>query len=107
MKHDYEVMRDVLLKVEGLESDYYYLSDNEQEAYEIRLLLDRRCVEGEPYYSLAGNAMARRLTWQGVELLDAIRDDSIWQRVRDKIDSSGLSHVVSLALPEVIKRIAP
>ncbi len=107
MKHDYEVMRDVLLKVEDMGSNHYYLSDNEQEAYEIRLLLDRGCVEGKPYHSLAGDAMVRRLTWQGVQLLDAMRDESIWQRVRDKIDSSGLSHVVSLALPEVIKRIAP
>ena len=40
-----------------------------------------KAADNDPYYI----AVASRLTWEGNDFLDAVRDESIWKRVRSTI----------------------
>ena len=90
MKRDWEVIRKILLQIEALptedsefKSDEIQGVDNSVIAFQMRLMLDAKLIEGYcddaigTYY-----CYATRLTWQGCEFLDAIRKDSVWNEIK-------------------------
>lgn len=99
MTRDWQLIKTILLHLEGLESARYILRpsdvggyDAENVSYHIRLLIESGLIEGscsattgEPLY-----CFARSLTWNGHEFLDTIRSDSTWNRITKAARERGL-----------------
>ncbi len=61
------------------------------------IMANVKAAENDPYYI----AVASRLTWEGNDFLDAVRDESIWKRVR-----STIGKITGGASFEVFKTVA-
>lgn len=61
------------------------------------IMANVKAAENDPYYI----AVASRLTWEGNDFLDAVRDESIWKRVR-----STIGKITGSASFEVFKTVA-
>jgi hypothetical protein len=93
MKHDMELIRELLLKIEALEIpqgstlffDVHGLQVEgygpDEVAYNLELLFDAGFVKGQggaDTFGIAG------LTWNGHEFLDDIRDPEIWRKTKER-----------------------
>lgn len=110
MKRDMELVRKILFTIEETVdnvAECNFKVDNysmEQVAYHCALLFEGGYIEnykgqygsGELYTFVVG-----RLTWEGHDLLDKIRSDSVWNRTKETIINRGLPMVV-----DVIKDIS-
>lgn len=121
MKRDMDLIRDILLAIESdsrLDGTRWIMpssdgenlgiigtSHSEEEvAYHLQLLVEAGLVRGNPTMDMP---MISKLTWQGHEFLDNIKDQDVWSKTKDKIKGlSGvaLSVVGELAAAEVKKR---
>ena len=110
MKRDMELIRQILFNVENkidnvvienLEvSDY----DKEEIAYHCALLYEAGLIsyyEGEYADGEICDFIIGRLTWDGHELLDKIREDTVWNRTKDIITTKGLPMIF-----DVVKEVA-
>lgn len=112
MKRDMDVVREILFAIEALkEPDMEEVvnlacaqghgTTSEEAIYNLGLLVDAGLVSGVEAHSMSGkNWLSLNLTWNGHELLDAIRDPEIWRRTRDgakKVGQSGIEFVWELA----------
>lgn len=95
MKRDWDIIREVLLKIESVEGhtpigsdDFEH--DNKLVAYNMTLMLEAGLIGGANARTLDGHVYVERMTWQGHEFLDSIRDDTIWGKTKDKAVSKGL-----------------
>ena len=91
MKRDWDTIREILLKTEGLSvgSD---LSPNDFDAerideisYHVKLLEESGLVKASIAEFLGDSGIhfdIERLTWSGHEFLDAIRDDNVWKKIK-------------------------
>lgn len=96
MKRDMELIRKILVAMVDhpdpmgwvpLEFEGY--SDVDV-SYQVKLLADQGMVEATGCCSSAGFAWrAKRLTWDGHDYVEAIRDEGRWQKVKDWIKSTG------------------
>ena len=92
MKRNWDTIRELLVKVEActLPSEIVTLSQFEQErhaeiSYHMALLIEAGLVQGHMSQSIGPSVkhfMASRLSWQGHEFLDAIRNDTIWNKTK-------------------------
>lgn len=109
MKRDWEIIREVLTKLEDLETpnsaidaaNFNYPEQNV--AYNMRLLHDSDYIKAKILESTEGDnlihaALATTLTNSGHELLDIIRNDSIWAKIKEKFKSSGIEMTFDLVL---------
>ncbi|MEK8018819.1 MAG: DUF2513 domain-containing protein [Candidatus Parabeggiatoa sp.] len=77
---------------------------SEQEvAYNMRLLNEEEFIEANILESKSGSglintALARRLKNKGHELLEIIRNDSVWSKIKNKFKSSGVDMTFDLVL---------
>ena len=114
MKRDWDTVRDVLTKLEGLPNTDHYLSLGKFEltdanaayaiSYHMELLIEAGLVEGKMSRVLGGgpiNFTATRLTWTGHEFLDAIRSDTVWNKTKETFTTKGLDMTF-----ETIKAVA-
>lgn len=106
MKRDMEVIRKILFageeppnpkSVSGLTR----IPDIEPlvAAYHVALLKDAGYVEAtvdKKANGLPWRFMGLRLTWTGHEFLDAMRDDTVWKKVKKHVIRPGVSWTVSL-----------
>lgn len=100
MKRDWDTIRELLVKVEActLPAEMVDLSqfpDDEKAAvsYHMQLLIEAGLVHGKVLQIMGREAkpfMAQRLTWQGHELLDSIRNETVWQRVKKGFVEKGI-----------------
>jgi len=110
MKRDMEVIRKVLLAIEEQFEDVaiYNLKVDDLGmktiAYHCNLLYDAGYVSDykaqyaeDEIYTFGVSS----LTWEGHEFLDKIRDDTIWNKTKEKIAKKGLPMVI-----DVVKDIA-
>jgi len=95
MKRDFELVRKLLLHIEGEQVELSSYTE-EQILYHKALLLDAGLAEGpKPHYSsrqfseIPDQVIIRRLTWEGHDLIDAIRDEGHWQKVKDWVKEAG------------------
>ena len=115
MKRDWDTIREILIKFEGLAPDAgpLQLSDFPSEkayeySYHVELLLEAGLIHGQMSKMLgrhAQNFLAQRLTWQGHEFLDAIRSDTVWNKTKTSFVKGGLSMTFDL-VKEVAKDVA-
>ena len=71
------------------------------EAEFIRGVTVRWGADGTGPYAHQGGLLA--LTWDGHDFLDAIRDDNVWQKTKEKVQADGLN-MQSLTL-DVVKTL--
>lgn len=109
MRRDWEVIREILFKLEELGTTRSNLRHDQVEghppdvvAYHMRLLGEANLIKVT--CNPAQNKLictANSMTWTGHEFLDHIRQDSVWNKVKHKANEHG----VDLTL-EVIGKLA-
>jgi hypothetical protein len=106
MKRDMELIRRILLEVE--DDKFVYGARIEFEghssqtcAYHVALILDAGLAVGEvlktpstPYFA----AMIHRLTSSGHDFCDGIRNDTIWNKAKQKVIKPGASYGLSVLI---------
>jgi hypothetical protein len=100
MKRDWNIIRDILLKIESNPADGRPLevadfsSDLKFEySKHVEMLLEFKLISGKlvfqlnppNYYVITG------MTWEGYELLDTIKSDTVWEKTKSIISSAGIS----------------
>lgn len=110
MTRNWEIIREILLRLESTNTPNANVNANsfdglpEQEvAYNMRLLSEAGYIEARIMSSSSGNgkinaALARRLTNAGHDLLDTIRNESVWNKVKEKFTSNGLDMTFDLVV---------
>ena len=101
MQRNMDLIRQLLLGLEGEKSTQYEFNIHGiaelEKWYNVDLLVKANLIRGVrvswaadgtgPYPFLEGLVA---LTWEGHDFLDAVRNDSVWQKVKEKIQASGL-----------------
>lgn len=100
MQRNWDTIRKILILTEALptsestiDSDQVNGVAPEVAAYHMRLLMDAGLAEGGGRASMPGAAEYRficSLTWAGHELLDSIRRDTVWNRVKTVARDKGI-----------------
>jgi hypothetical protein len=114
MKRDMDLVREVLLKLEvdaDLNGDLCRVttntlgidgrSDNDI-AYHLLLVIEAGFVDG--YREQSGDFAIRKLTWEGHEFLDDVRDPEIWRKTKERahaVVSVGLGFLWEIARAEI------
>ncbi len=110
MKRDWEIIRTILLRLEDAHLPNTVLNAKEitehpeqEVAYNMRLLSQAGFIEAMIMETHDGSgaidtAVAKHMTNTGHELLDTIRDDTIWSKVKDAFQSKGLEMTFDLVL---------
>ncbi len=109
MKRDMDLVRDILLKVEGADDQLYLASFSEEcerwsrpmVAYHVELLCSQGLIDGSVQRSGSGKPLeptVSGLTWSGQDFLDAVRDRRVWDRARE-----GIAKTVGSATFDVVK----
>jgi hypothetical protein len=107
MKRDMDLIRLLLLRSEGDEEAAQLVEKYEvpERAYHVALLQQAGFVDADitcDEHGQPNGAIVRGLTWQGHEFLDAMRDDTVWKKAKNKMIKPGVSWTASL-LFEVLK----
>jgi len=111
MTRDWEVIRDILSKIEenNDNSDFCNeLQDENKESYmyHIELLIEAEFIKGKIESSLDLSEVTcdiDRLTWIGHDFLDAIRSDSIWSKTKNILKEKGLGMSFDIIKKTAIK----
>lgn len=99
MKRDWDVIRDVLVEVEALNSanfetiQYGPAGEREHPAKDLHgvLLWKAGFIEGVDASSADGDAVvAQALTWAGHDLLDTMRSKALWERIKATAKDKGI-----------------
>ena len=108
MVRDWEVIRDILSRVEENSDNFYFCNtldeeQKEQYIYHIELLIEAGMIKGRIETSLDGtkDCSLERLTWNGHDFLDAIRSDSVWQKTKNILKEKGIGMTF-----EIVKKAA-
>ena len=92
MKRDMDLVRLLLLDVEGEEKPDLTAYTAEQRTYHMTLLIEAGLVDGAVARDRQGRPMdvhAIKLTWEGHELLDNARNNAIWRKTIETVKSVG------------------
>ncbi|UEP59924.1 DUF2513 domain-containing protein [Acidithiobacillus ferriphilus] len=110
MVRNWEIIRAILLRLESCDTPNVHIHANnfeeldEQEvAYNMRLLDDDGYIEARIMSSNDGSrkinaALAIRLTNAGHNLLDTIRNETVWKKIKAKFASSGMDMTFDLVI---------
>lgn len=111
MKRDMDVIRHILLKVEALTPGNVPVSelttpdwDEPVIAYHVELLTEAGLLDARIIRTMGrqiGRFHINRLTWDGSEFLDAIRDDTIWNTTKKRVAATAGTVTI-----EVLKAVA-
>jgi hypothetical protein len=94
VKRDMDLIRLLLLKIEGVENPDLSDYAKEQILYHKRLLIEAGLAHGSIMEDGSGEPVAvvtTRLSWEGHEFLDAARNQSIWEKAKEIISKVGVS----------------
>jgi len=99
MKRNWDIIRDVLIEVEAMNSaqfetiQYGPASESEQPEKDLHgiLLWKAGFLEGTDASCMDGDAiLAQGLTWAGHDLLETIRSKAVWERVKTTAREKGI-----------------
>ena len=99
MKRNWDTIRKILLKLEEIPDESGVLEsgdlvgiDNEAAVYHMRLLIEAGLAVGGVPDMLNGPSYGHllRLTWEGHELLDKIRRDTVWNKIKETARTKGV-----------------
>ncbi len=114
MKRDFELVRQLLLKLEGEESVDLSSYTQEQLNYHKALIKEAGFAEGIIHYpstlrtDVPDRAILKRLTWKGHEFLDKAKNDKVWNKAKTIIKEKGVSlslDALQIALGEAVKML--
>lgn len=100
MKRDMDLLRLLLLQLEGIDQDgksiYHFHSDDitidgytwDQVSYHYDLAVEADLIDQGGSGVMQG-ILFKRLTWSGHDFVDAVRDDDIWKRTRQGATAAG------------------
>ncbi len=87
MKRDYELIRKILLEVEANNGQCLVYS-NLHETYQCAIMKDAGLLDGLIHEN--ADAFVSRLTWDGHDFLDSIREETVWKKIKKEIgDKAG------------------
>ena len=112
MQRDMKLLREILLEVEGwTDGRPHYIQQvvldgygPEELAYHARLLVEGGYLLGSitPVFHKPPYVLIQRLSWEGHDFLDAIRDHSVFEKtmavVKSKFPSASLSVLKAVAI---------
>ena len=110
MTRNWEIIRAILLRLESTNTPNTNVNANSfdglpehEVAYNMRLLSEAGYIEANIVDSHSGNgnidvALAHRITNTGHDLLDTIRNESVWKKVKEKFTSNGLDMTFDLVM---------
>ena len=113
MKRDMELIRRLMLDIEARpagkqftgEELYRDGDDRAIVAEHLVLLIEHGLVKGKAFQTFDGleldHIMILSTTWKGHEFLDAVRNDTVWNKTKDKLASVG-----GTATVEIITQVA-
>jgi DNA-binding transcriptional ArsR family regulator len=99
---NWDTIRAILLKLEAAEMAHTTVTLDQVDGiapqevgYHMMLLRERGLIEANILKSSTGDggiatALARRLTFDGHDFLDQIRDPSLWGKIKSKVKEKGL-----------------
>ncbi len=102
MVRNWDTVRAILLKLEAAQTAHTALTLDQVDGiapqevgYHMLLLKEAGLIEANILKSSSGDgaiatALARKLTWEGHEFLDKIRDPSMWGKIKAKVQEKGL-----------------
>lgn len=100
MKRDMDLVREILLAVEASESPDGWITLELPErapaelSYHVMLLHEAGMLIGMDLSTLDGTEwQPERLTYQGHEFLDTIRDSEVWKRTKAGAEQAGVASV--------------
>jgi hypothetical protein len=103
MKLNKDLVREILLQVEASPDPLNWVDltvpgHSELEiAYHARLLDEAGFIEADDLTTMDGyDWRAKRLTYEGHEFLDTVRDAEIWRRTKETAKSAGIASVKAL-----------
>lgn len=95
MKRDMDLIRTILLELEEADptQGWYEITipgrSEVEIAYHVRLMDEAGLIDAQDLSSNSGLVWkAKRLTYDGHEFLDAARNDTLWNKAKDKVLSS-------------------
>lgn len=106
MQRDWEIIRKILLKIEALPTEDSTFTSNDLEnvdssivAYQMRLMLDAKLIEGGCRDAIgAPFCHAFRLTWEGHEFLDTVRNDTVWNELKKQAKTKTIDLPIGIIL---------
>lgn len=115
MKRDMELVRDLLLYIESdprLDGTLWISPDNPEEmgitnhsieevAYHLTMLVEAGMIKGNTTMEVP---VISKLTWEGHEFLDDIRDPDIWHKTKERVkglSSVGIAFIWEIAKAEI------
>jgi DNA-binding transcriptional ArsR family regulator len=119
MVRNWDTVRTILLKLEAAETAHTTVTLNQVDGiapqevgYHMMLLKDAGLIEANILESSTDDAiamaLARRLTWEGHEFLDKIRDPSLWGKIKSMVKEKGLDltfDTIKAAAATIIKNM--
>jgi hypothetical protein len=98
-----DLVRSVLLAIESYDAPRGWVTINlpghtdEEIAYHVEILADAGFIEAEDLSSFSGyDWRAKRLTYQGHEFLDTVRDNKVWSETKKIASTVGAGSVTVL-----------
>ena len=110
MQRDWDVIREILVRLDekGAEKHDLRVRDFGEDrrdiiAYHVEILEEEGLIDARMSKSLSSpvDFFAMRLTFEGHELLDAIRNDTVWRKTKENFAAKGVSMTLDL-----VKQIA-
>lgn len=107
MRLDYDLIRKVMLQVEGEEEVNLDGYTNEQVEYHTYHLIKAGYVSGAADMALSGDyfAVPNDLTWEGHQFLANARNDKVWKRSLSEVAAKGGSISIDI-LTRVLTQVA-
>lgn len=107
MRRDLDLLRNILLGVEASDGSHMlkitdFINDIYDEAtvsYHIELLVDAKYIEAKDISSLENQFkyfLISRLTMQGHDYLDAVRNDNVWAEIKKQLKDFAVSAPLDL-----------
>ena len=113
MKRNWDTIREILIRLEEKADEDYALrlsnfpkERSSEISYHVELLIEAGLIHGEMSKTIGREVhdfIITRLTWQGHELLDAIKSDTIWNKTKESFISKGLSMSFDLVKSVAVK----
>lgn len=104
MKRDMDLIRALLIRLEADDHSRLEGWDAETVGHHSYLMVEAGLARGNDITAMSDmhrTVILHELTWDGHEMLDAIRSDSVWKKVKKRVGKESLS-----APLEIMKQLA-
>lgn len=115
MKRNWNMIREILLKVEALEPnalltlDSFPLDEHNEVSYHLEILEEAGLLRGNIHKTPGGsphNFHLIHLTWLGHDFLESIRSDATWTEIKNRLSSKKIGMKIEniMAIAQTIEK---